>query len=147
MYRNAKLDEQNCKSVGSYSWSSMLALAGLAVQLANKELRQLIQGNHPNTNDETRESAMARAKANQRDCYQMLTDIKEQANGLRKTNLKLRIKDVASKHHTTHESALKAILRRERGAVMYPILQTHIGGRVSSTLDEVWTPENAANLA
>jgi hypothetical protein len=29
---------------------------------------------------------------------------------------------------------------------MYPILWTHVGGRVSSTLDEVWTPENAADL-
>jgi hypothetical protein len=76
MYHNAKLAEQNCKSIGSYSWSSMLASAGLAVQLANKELRQLIQGNHPNTNEETRESAIARAKANQQECYQLLTDIK-----------------------------------------------------------------------
>jgi hypothetical protein len=29
---------------------------------------------------------------------------------------------------------------------MYPILWTHAGGRVSSTINEVWTPENAADL-
>jgi hypothetical protein len=29
---------------------------------------------------------------------------------------------------------------------MYPILWTHVGGRVSSTLNEVWTPENAADV-
>jgi hypothetical protein len=29
---------------------------------------------------------------------------------------------------------------------MYPILWTHVEGRVSSTLDEVRTPDNAANL-
>jgi hypothetical protein len=29
---------------------------------------------------------------------------------------------------------------------MYPILWAHVGGRVSSTIDEVWTPENAADL-
>ena len=40
----------------------------------------------------------------------MLTDIKEQANDLCKTDLELCIKDAASKHHTTHEAALKAIL-------------------------------------
>jgi hypothetical protein len=93
-----------------------------------------------------RESAIAIAKDNQQECYQLLTDIKEQANDLCKTNLELCIEDAASKHHTTHESALKAILRCEREAEMYPILWTHVGGRVSSTLNEVWTPENAANL-
>jgi hypothetical protein len=40
----------------------------------------------------------------------MLTDIKEQANDLQKTNLELCIKDGSSKHRTTHEAALKAIL-------------------------------------
>jgi hypothetical protein len=64
MYSNAKLAKQTCKSVGSYSWSSVLSSAGLAVQLAKKELQQLLQGNHPNINKETRESAIARAKAN-----------------------------------------------------------------------------------
>jgi hypothetical protein len=29
---------------------------------------------------------------------------------------------------------------------MYPILWTHVGGRVSSTLNEEWNPENAPNL-
>jgi hypothetical protein len=102
MYSNAKLAKQSCKSIRSYSWSSMLASAGLAVQLANKELWQLILGNHPNTNKETRESAIARAKANQWECYQMLTDIKEQANNLCKTDLELCIEDAASMHQPHH---------------------------------------------
>ncbi len=92
------------------------------------------------------ESAIARAKANQWECYKLLTDIKEWANDLRETDLKLCIKDAASKHHITNESPLKAILWHKWEAEMYPILQTHVGRRVSSTLDKVWTPENTANL-
>jgi exonuclease III len=40
MYTNAKQAEEQCKSTGSFAWSSMLAAAGLAVQ-----------GNAPTTSD------------------------------------------------------------------------------------------------
>jgi hypothetical protein len=76
----------------------------------------------------------------------MLTDIKEQAHDLCETDLELNIEDTASKYHTIHKAALKAILECEQEAKMYPILWTHIGGKVSSTLDTVWTPENPADL-
>jgi hypothetical protein len=86
MYTNAKQAEEQCKSAGSFAWSSMLAAAGLAVQLANQELRKLLQGNAPTTSDTSRSSAIARAKHNQDECYKMLYTIQEQANTLCETD-------------------------------------------------------------
>jgi hypothetical protein len=84
MYTNAKQAEEQCKSAGSFAWSSMLAAAGLAVQLANQELHKLLRGNAPTTSDTSRSSAIARH--NRDECYEMLYTIQEQANTLRETD-------------------------------------------------------------
>jgi hypothetical protein len=110
MYTNAKQAEEQCKSAGSFAWSSMLAAAGLAVQLANQELRKLLQGNAPTTSNTSRSSAIARAKHNQDECYKMLYTIQEQANTLRKTDIELRIEEEATKNNAPKEAILKAIL-------------------------------------
>jgi hypothetical protein len=75
----------------------MLAAAGLAVQLANQELRKLLQGNAPTTSDTSQSSAIARAKHNQDECYKMLYTIQEQADTLCETDIELRIKEEAMK--------------------------------------------------
>jgi hypothetical protein len=88
----------------------MLAAAGLAVQLANQELRKLLQGNTPTTSDTSRSSAIARAKHNQDECYEMLYTIQEQADTLHKTDIELRIEEEAMKNNAPKEAILKAIL-------------------------------------
>jgi hypothetical protein len=111
MYTNAKQAEEQCMSAGSIAWSSMLAAAGLAVQLANQELRKLLQGNAPTTSDTSRSSAIARAKHNQDKCYKMLYTIQEQADTLCKTDIELQIEEEATKNNAPKEAILKAILR------------------------------------
>jgi hypothetical protein len=142
MYTNAKQAEEQCKSAGSFAWSSMLAAAGLAVQLANQELRKLLQGNAPTTSDTSRSSAITRAKHNQDKCYEMLYTIQEQANTLRKTDIELRIEEEAMKNNAPKEAILKAILQREREAEIFPLLSIHVGGKTHNQLDKVWTPNN-----
>ena len=142
MYTNAKQAEEQCKSAGSFAWSSMLAAAGLAVQLANQELRKLLQGNAPTTSDTSRSSAIARAKHNRDECYEMLYTIQEQADTLRETDIELRIEEEATKNNAPKEAILKAILRREREAEIFPLLSIHVGGKTHNQLDEVWTPNN-----
>jgi hypothetical protein len=142
MYTNAKQAEEQCKSTGSFAWSSMLAAAGLAVQLANQELRKLLQGNASTTSDTSRSSAIARAKHNRDECYEMLYTIQEQANTLRETDIELRIEEEATKNNPPKEAILKAILRREREAEIFPLLLIHVGGKTHNQLDEVWTPNN-----
>jgi hypothetical protein len=145
MYKNAKQAEASCKTGGPFSWSRMLAAAGLAVQLANREYREALSGlfnpNHPN-----RESAIARAKANRRNSYQVLEEIQARANDLRETDFELQIEEEAAKTNSPKEAVLRAILRREREAEIFPILATHVGGKTHHQLDELWTPDNPQDL-
>jgi hypothetical protein len=145
MYTNAKQVEEQCKSAGSFAWSSMLTAAGLAVQLANQELRQLLQGNVPTISDETQTSAIARAKNNREECYEFLYSIQEQADTLRETDMELRIEEEAIKNNTTKEAILKAILR-ERESEIFPLLSVHVGSKTQNQIDEVWAPNNPQRL-
>jgi hypothetical protein len=136
MYFNAKQAEASCKTGGPFSWSRMLAAAGLAVQLANRELCEALSGvfhrNHPN-----RDSAIERAKANRRNSYQILEETQSRSNDLRETDLKLQVEEEASKMNSPKEAVLRAILRREREAAIFPILATHVGGKTHHQLDKL----------
>jgi hypothetical protein len=89
MYFNTKQAKETCKSVGRFSWSQMLASAGLSVQLANKEMRELLQGNAPKVPHALRQSAIAQAKDNQNKCYEVLHTIQERSKDIRETNMEL----------------------------------------------------------
>ena len=142
MYTNAKQAEEQCKSASSFAWSSMLAAARLAVQLVNQELRQLLQGNVLTISDDTRISAIARAKNNQEECYKFLYTIQEQANILHETDMEQWIEEEATKNNTTKEAILKAILWREQESEIFPLLSVHVGSKTHNQIDEVWIPNN-----
>jgi hypothetical protein len=124
----------------------MIAAAGLAVQLANQELRKLLQGNAPTTPDTSRSSAIARAKHNWDECYEMLYTIQEQSDTLRETDIELWIEEEAMKKNAPKEAMLKAILWREWEAEIFPLLSIHICGKTHNQLGEVWTPNNTQCL-
>jgi hypothetical protein len=84
---------------------SKLATAGLATREA---LNNLFSPDHPD-----RESAIARAKANQQDSYQVLKEIRARAKDLRETDFELQIEEEAAKTKLPKEAVLQAILRRE----------------------------------
>jgi hypothetical protein len=46
------------------------------------------------------------------------------------------------KNNAPKEAILKAILRREREAEIFPLLSIHVGGKTHNQLDKVWTPNN-----
>jgi hypothetical protein len=54
----------------------------------------------------------------------------------------LQIKEEATKNNAHKEAILKAILRQEQEAEIFPLLSIHIGGKTHNQLDEVWTPNN-----
>jgi hypothetical protein len=113
MYFNAKQAKETCKSVSRFSWSQMLASAGLSVQLANKEMRRLLQGNAPEVPHALRQSAIAQAKDNKNKCYEVLHTIQECSKDIRETNMELQITEAAAKQNTTKEAILKQMLKRE----------------------------------
>jgi hypothetical protein len=110
MYFNAKQAEETCKPVGRFSWSQMLTSAGLSIQLANKEMRQLLQGNAPEVPHALRQSAIAQAKDNQNKCYEVLHTIQERSKDIRETDMELKITEVAAKQNMTKEAILKQML-------------------------------------
>jgi hypothetical protein len=140
MYFNAKQAEETCKSVSQFSWSQMLASAGLSVQLANKEMRQLLQGNAPKVPQALRQSAIAQVKDNQNKCYEVLHTIQERSKDIRETDMELRITEAAAKQNMTKEAILKQMLKREPEADILPLLSIHVGGKTRNQLDKVWTP-------
>jgi hypothetical protein len=111
------------------------------MEIANQELRKLLQGNTPTTSNTSRSSAIARAKHNRDECYKMLYTIQEQADTLCKTDIELQIEE-AMKNNAPKEAIVKAILRQEREAEIFPLLSIHAGGKTHNQLDEVWTPNN-----
>jgi hypothetical protein len=120
MYFNAKQAEETCKSIGQFYWSQMLASAGLSVQLANKEMRRLLQGNAPEVPHALRQSAIAQAKDNQNKCYEVLHTIQERSKDIRETDMELRITEVAAKQNTTKEAILKQMLKENEKPISFP---------------------------
>jgi hypothetical protein len=90
MNKNAQQAESKCKVVGKWSWSNMLASAGQAMQIAKRELKELVQGATPGTCHDDRESAIARAKHNVTQATEIRDAILARADDLRETDLELR---------------------------------------------------------
>jgi len=113
MYENAKQAETECKRVGSYAWTNMLAATGQAVQLAVKELDTIVRGNDPYLSTDNRDSAFARAKSNRDDAYAVLNEIHNHAADIHESELELTATRAAKEQNTTKEKILKAMLKRE----------------------------------
>jgi hypothetical protein len=72
----------------------------------------------------------------------MLYTIQEQADTLRETDIELLIEEEAMKNNAPKEAILKAILRQEQEAEIFPLLSIHVGGKTHNQLDKVWTPNH-----
>jgi hypothetical protein len=142
MNQNAQQAETNCKVVGKWPWSNILASAGQAMQLAGRELRELLQGAPSGTCLADRESAIARAKHNVAQATEIRDAILTRASDLRETDLELQAEAEASRNNTTKANVIKAILRREREAGIFSRLRFHISGKSFNQLDELLTPDD-----
>lgn len=126
----------------------MLAAAGRMVQYANEEFRRW--KNHELIEPgETNASAFARAKQNRLDAYAEINHIHTRSQDLREVDLQLMAEEQAKEQNTTVANALKAILKRERGSGIYPLL-CHwidwINGPQTGSIDELWTPDDPMNI-
>ena len=83
------------------------------MQIAKRELKELVQGAAPGTCQDDRESAIARAKHNVTQATEIRDAILARANDLRETDMELRAKAEAQRNNTTKANIIKAILRRE----------------------------------
>ena len=145
LYSQAKQAEKECKKVDGHAWSRMLAAAGRMVQYANEEFRhwknhELIEPG------ETNESAFARAKQNRTDAYTEVRRIQARSQELREVDLQLMADEQAKEQNTSVANALKAILKREQEAGIYPALRQWINGPQTGSIDELWTPDNPMNI-
>jgi hypothetical protein len=145
LYSNAKQSKKECKKVGGYAWSRMLASTGRMVQYANEEFRrwknhELIQPGEANS------SAFARAKQNRADAYAEIKQIHARSNNLREVDHQLMAEEQAKLHNTSTANALKAILKREQESGMYPLLRHWIRGPQTGSIDELWMPNDPLNV-
>ena len=122
-----------------------LAAAGKMVQLANEEFKRC-KNYAPPDSHENHASAFARAKRNRDDAYKTIHQIKARSQELRETDLQLLAEEQAAQHNTTTANALKAILKHEQDASIFPLLRSWIKGPQNGSLDELWTPDNPLDL-
>jgi hypothetical protein len=76
----------------------------------------------------------------------MIHQIRARSQELCETDLQLLTEEEAAKHNTTTANTLKAILKHEQGASIFPLLRSWIKGPQNGSLDELWTPHNPLNL-
>lgn len=145
LYQNAKQAEQDCKKVGGYAWSRMLAAAGRMVQYANEEFQQW-KNHELIAPGETNEAAFERAKQNRTDAYAAIERIRARSDDIRETDLQLQAEEQAEKMNTMTAQALKAILRKERESGIFPLLRRWIQGPQTGSIDELWTPDNPFDM-
>jgi hypothetical protein len=115
------------------------------VQYANEEYRQA-KRRQADSAGITAEAAFARAKQNRSDAYDELRRVQARSLELRETDLHLRAAEQAERQNTTTANAIKAILKREQQASLYPQLRHWVNGALNGAIDELWVPDNPLDL-
>jgi hypothetical protein len=123
----------------------MMVAIGCMVQYANKEF-QRGKNHQPGEAGETNDAAFARAKQNRTDAYGELHGIQAHSKEIRETDLQLQATEQAEQQNVTQANALKAILKCERQASIYPQLRHWINGPSNGAIDELWMPDDPLDL-
>jgi hypothetical protein len=121
----------------------------LLVKWSNLLMKNTTNGrttHHPSSAKTMAASAFARAKCNRDDAYAVIHQIQARSQEIRETDRQLLAEEQATQWNTTAANALKAILKRERDAIIFPLFRTWINGPQNGSLDKLWTPDDPLDL-
>jgi len=125
-----------CKQVGPRPYSTPLAIAGKALQIACQEYSRIVRGGPPLDNNDNRQSAFLRSKLNYEMAQQMYGTAKKQAADLRESEQQLTVEEYARTNNMEKAAVVPQMAQREKAKSIFQKL-SYYNGKAHTPLKQI----------
>lgn len=138
--------EAKCKRAKGHDWSPLLANAGRTVIAAKWHLSNIMTGRTMIPTGITRETAIAKARSQIKDAYDLLRKVQKNAKQIRESFLEDRAEHLEETREISKAAALRQLIAAERSSSIFKRLGKWFKAEEFTRMDRILVPDDPTDL-